>query len=65
MTSNPEKKSPWPDFHHTGPGTPAGRYLRMFWQPIYHGKDLPAGRAKPVKIMNVDYTLYRGEDGKA
>jgi hypothetical protein len=22
------------DFVHTGPGTPAGRYLRRFWQPI-------------------------------
>jgi 5,5'-dehydrodivanillate O-demethylase len=51
------------DFHHTGPGTLAGRYLRMFWQPVFHSADLKAGRAKPVKIMNVDYTLYRGETG--
>ena len=57
------RKSNWPDFHHTGPGTLAGRYMRMFWQPIYHGEDLKVGRAKPVKIMNVQYTLYRGEDG--
>lgn len=54
----------WLDFHHTGPTTLAGRYMRRFWQPIYHAEDLPKGRAKPVKVMNVDYTLYRGEDGK-
>lgn len=53
----------WLDMHHTGPGTLAGRYLRRFWHPIYHSDDLPTGRTKPVKIMNVDYTLFRGEDG--
>jgi 5,5'-dehydrodivanillate O-demethylase len=58
------RKSKWPDFHHTSPGTLAGRYLRLFWQPVYHSDDLPPGRAKPIKIMNVDYALFRGEDGK-
>ena len=52
-----------PDVHHTGPGTIAGRYLRSYWQPVYHSDELPAGRAKPVKIMNVDYALYRSPDG--
>jgi 5,5'-dehydrodivanillate O-demethylase len=51
------------NFHLTGPGTLAGRYLRSFWQPIFHSDDLPAGRAKPVKIMGIDYALYRGNDG--
>jgi 5,5'-dehydrodivanillate O-demethylase len=37
----------------------------MFWQPVYHGEDLPAGRAKPIRIMSTDYTLYRSEQGKA
>ena len=54
----------WLDFHHTSPDTLAGRYMRRFWHPIYHAEDLPVGRAKPVKVMNVDYNLYRGEDGK-
>ena len=54
----------WMDFQHTGPTTLAGRYMRRFWQPIFHSAELPAGRAKPVKVMNVDYTVYRGEDGK-
>lgn len=62
---NAEDQRPaWLDFHHTGPDTLAGRYMRRFWQPIYHAEDLPVGKAKPVKIMNVEYTLYRGEDGK-
>lgn len=53
------------DFVHTGPGTPAGRYLRSFWQPIFHSADLAAGRAKPVKVMNEQFTLYRGEGATA
>jgi 5,5'-dehydrodivanillate O-demethylase len=51
-------------FHQTGPGTLSGRYLRSFWQPIFHSDDLPLGRTKPVKIMGSDYALYRGQDGK-
>lgn len=51
------------DFHHTGPNTLAGSYLRMFWQPVYHSDELPAGHAKPITIMSVPYTLYRGEGG--
>lgn len=53
------------DFAHTGPGTLMGRYLRLFWQPVEHSVNVPAGRAKPVMIMNVNYTVYRGEDGTA
>ena len=58
------KKSNWPDFHRTAPGTLAGEYMRKFWQPIHHSEDVPKGRAKPVNVMNVEYALYRGEDGK-
>jgi 5,5'-dehydrodivanillate O-demethylase len=51
------------DFVHVGPGTIAGRYLRRFWQPVYVARDLPAGHAKPVRILGEDFTLYRGEGG--
>ena len=51
----------WTDFAHTGPGTLAGRYMRSFWQPIYRAQDLPAGRARPIRVMSEDFTLYRGE----
>ena len=53
------------DFLLTGPDTLVGRYLRRFWHPVYLSRDLKAGRAAPVKIMNEDFTLYRGESGAA
>jgi 5,5'-dehydrodivanillate O-demethylase len=49
---------------HTDRGTPAGRYLRQFWQPVYHSADLAAGRAVPLKIMNEELALFRGEGGR-
>lgn len=61
------KRRTAPDYHdfvHTGPGTLAGRYMRRFWHPVYRAKDLPAGHAKPIKIMNEEFTLFRGESGK-
>ena len=53
------------DFLYTGPDTIVGRYLRLFWHPVYLSRDLKQGRAVPVKIMNEDFTLYRGESGLA
>ena len=51
------------DFVSTDAGTPAGRYLRQFWQPVYHSCDLAQGRPVPLRIMGDDFTLYRGESG--
>jgi len=51
-------------FWETKPGTLGGRYLRQFWHPVMRSVDLPAGRAKPVRLMSEDYTLYRGDGGK-
>ena len=53
------------DFVRTGPGTIGGRYLRRFWQPIYLSRNLAKGRAVPIRVMNEDFTLYRGESGEA
>ena len=36
---------------HTGPGTLAGRYLRMFWQPVCCAYELASGRTLPVRIL--------------
>src|SRR5205823_3388112 len=47
------------DFAHTGPGTLAGRLMRTFWQPVARARDLPAGHAKPIRVMSEDFTLYR------
>lgn len=57
------KPEDWTDFAHTGPETLAGRYMRLFWQPIYRSEDLAPKRAKPIRIMSEDFTLYRGETG--
>jgi 5,5'-dehydrodivanillate O-demethylase len=54
----------WQDYAHIGPGTLAGRYLRSFWQPVYLSKELPPGRARPVHILGMEFTLYRGESGE-
>jgi 5,5'-dehydrodivanillate O-demethylase oxygenase subunit len=53
------------DLLKTGPGTLAGRYLKTFWQPVYLSADLEKGKAKPVRVMGENYTLYRGLSGKA
>ena len=51
------------DLEPVGPGTPSGRYLRLFWQPVMRAKDLPPGRARPLEILGEKFTIYRGEDG--
>lgn len=56
-------KGEFTDFAHTGPERLMGRWMRVFWHPVYRSQDLPVGRAKPVRIMNEDFTLYRGESG--
>jgi len=53
------------DLVRTGPGTPGGRFMRRFWMAVGRSQDLPKGTAKPIRIMSVDYTLYRGESGRA
>ncbi len=53
------------DFVHTGPDTLAGRYLRTFWQPVCCSHELSPKRARPVRIMEQDFTLYRGASGIA
>jgi 5,5'-dehydrodivanillate O-demethylase len=53
------------DITSTRPGTPGGRFMRQFWLAIHRSEDLPKGRAKPIRIMSEDYTLYRGESGRA
>lgn len=51
------------DFAHTGPDTPAGRYLRRYWQPILVGSELAPGRARRIQVMGENFTLYRGAGG--
>jgi 5,5'-dehydrodivanillate O-demethylase oxygenase subunit len=53
------------DFAHTGPGTLAGRYMRLFWQPVQKSADLASGQTRPIRVLGEDLTLYRGEGGAA
>ena len=47
----------------TGPGTLGGRYMRMFWQPIWIAEELKPGEAYAVTVMSEELTLYRGASG--
>lgn len=60
---SPKHEITFSDLERVGPGTPAGRYLRRFWQPIHRARDVVQGRAKPVEIMGQMVTVYRGESG--
>jgi len=51
------------DQYRTAPDTLGGRYMRLFWHPVYRSEELKPGWAKPIKIMSESFTLYRGETG--
>lgn len=51
------------DFVHTGPNTLAGTYLRRFWQPVFCSHEIQPGRARPIRILGEDLSLYRGDGG--
>src|ERR1700728_1129363 len=61
----PSRKSTEPDLATTRPGTPGGIFMRQFWQAVHRSQDLPAGQAKPIRIMSEDYVLFRGQSGAA
>jgi len=46
-------------------GTPGGRFMRRFWMAVCRSQDLTKRATKPIRIMSVDYALYRGESGRA
>jgi 5,5'-dehydrodivanillate O-demethylase len=60
-----ETDAGYEDLVHVGPGTLAGRYLRMFWQPVARSEDLAPGQVKPIKMLGERLTLYRGSGGAA
>lgn len=66
MSSVMPKRAPREvDITSTRPGTPGGKFMRRFWIAVHRSEDLAAGHAKPIRIMSEDYTLYRGESGRA
>jgi 5,5'-dehydrodivanillate O-demethylase oxygenase subunit len=58
------KRQRWADLVDVGRDEPAGRFLRCFWQPIHASDALPVGRPRPLRVMDEEFTLYRGESGR-
>ncbi len=49
----------------TGPGTPGGRLLRRYWQPVALASDIPAdGSPIPLRIMGENLVLFRDDAGR-
>ncbi len=53
------------DIATTKPGTPGGIFMRQFWHVVSRSDDLLPGKAVPLRIMNEEFTLFRGESGRA
>src|SRR6185503_3126963 len=64
-TVRPRPLRPEIDLARTGPDTQGGRFMRRFWMPVHRAEDLPAGQAKPIRVMSEDFALYRGASGGA
>ena len=47
----------------TGPGTPAGKLLRMYWHPVGTLVELEKEPVQPVRILSEDLTLFRDLQG--
>ncbi len=49
----------------TGPGTPGGRLLRSYWQPIATAEEMPIGGAPmPIKILSEELVLFRDDSDR-
>lgn len=49
----------------TGPGTPGGKLMRRYWQPIAKSGELPEGSAPvPIRIMSEDLVMFRDDQGR-
>jgi len=49
----------------TGPGTPAGRLMRYYWQPAALVDELAGNRpVKPVRLLGEDLVLFRDDKGR-
>ncbi|MGE5538676.1 MAG: Rieske 2Fe-2S domain-containing protein [Gemmatimonas sp.] len=49
----------------TGPGTPCGKLLRSYWQPIAASEEMPiGGDPMPIRIMSEDLVLFRDDKNR-
>src|SRR5947207_2786950 len=54
--------APDPELTQVGPGTPAGEYLRRFWQPVACARDLETPLR--AKILGEDLVVFRDRGGR-
>jgi phthalate 4,5-dioxygenase len=48
-----------------GPGTPAGRLLRMYWQPAALAEEFTGPRPiRPVRLLGDDFVMFKDEQGR-
>jgi nitrite reductase/ring-hydroxylating ferredoxin subunit len=55
--------TPDPELTEVGPGTPAGEYLRRFWQPVAFAREL-TGSPLRVRILGEDLVVFRDRRGR-
>jgi nitrite reductase/ring-hydroxylating ferredoxin subunit len=55
--------APDPELTQVGPGTPAGEYLRRFWQPVAFARDL-TGPPLRVRVLGEDLVVFRDGGGR-
>jgi 5,5'-dehydrodivanillate O-demethylase len=51
--------------HETSRDTLMGKLLRSFWQPVARSQSVANGKARGIRVMGEDLTLYRGDSGVA
>ncbi|WP_329240319.1 aromatic ring-hydroxylating dioxygenase subunit alpha [Actinoallomurus sp. NBC_01490] len=48
----------------TGPGTPGGNWMRLYWQPVALSEELETERpVVPVRVLGEDLVLFRNDAG--
>jgi len=55
---------PDPELTQVGPGTPAGEYLRRFWQPVAFARELVDTPLR-ARILGEDLVIFRDRSGRA
>ena len=55
--------APDPELTAVGPGTPAGEYLRRFWQPVAFARELTDAPLR-VRILGEDLVVFRDRSGR-
>ena len=49
----------------TGPGTPGGKWMRQYWQPVAVADEVPlGGRPVPLRVLSENLVLFRDEAGQ-